>query len=272
MSTDTPYAFFLGDFNVGKSSLINALVRREALVTSRRETRALTTYVSRGVSDEPFYAGWSGGKGGLEALGHEEFLGIRFDQNPRAFRALSTRLPGLPFSRLTLVDTLGISSEIKDTVRVAALPGAENALLVVVTDIEYWSAKHTMDLIQHHRSIFGENLLVVANKADHLNANEILRLSDKASQRFESYGIKPAPRFIAVSARLEAARLNTPNEYRHRTKRDVRERCDAGMDALRVALYEFEAAHGAASPPEAEAVVNAPISQAFLKAFEGMAP
>lgn len=271
MSIETPYAFFVGDFNVGKSSLINALVRREALVTSRRETRAIPTYVSRGMSDEPFYAGWPGAGAPLEPLGHEEFLGTRLDHNPHGHRALSLRLPGLSFSRLTLVDTVGMSSEIRETIRLGAMPDIARALFVVVTDIEYWSAKHTMDLILHHRNLFGENLIVVANKADHLNASEILRLSDKATQRFESYGIKPAPRFIAVSARLEAARHNLPNEYRHRTKRDVRERCDAGMDALRVVLYEFEAAHGGGSPPEASDVINAPLSQTFLHAFEGSA-
>jgi len=272
MITDTPYAFFVGDFNVGKSSLINALVRREALVTSRRETRAIPSYVSRGLSDEPFYAGWKGPDAPLEALSHEESLGTRLDHNPHGLRALSTRLPGVPFSRLTLVDTVGMSSEIKETVRLANMADVARGLLVVVTDIEYWSAKHTMDFVLYHRNLFGENLIVVANKADHLNANEILRLSEKASQRFESYGIKPAPRFFPVSARLEAARHNLPNEYRHRTKRDVRERCDAGMDALRVALYEFEVAQCVGAPPEARNLINAPLSQSFLHAFEGTAP
>lgn len=266
MSTSTPYALFMGDFNVGKSSLVNALVRREALVTSRRETRAVTTYVSRGTSDEPFYGGWSGGP--IETLGHEEYLGTRLDMNPKGFKALSARLPGLPFSRLVLVDTVGTSSEIKASVRLTALADAPQALMVVVTDIEYWSARHTMEFIQHHRALMGESLLVVANKADHLNASEIQRLTDKATQRMEQFGIKPAPRFLAVSARLEAAR-HQGGEYRARTKRDVRERCDAGMDALRVALYEFEARHAAGEPADALGVVASPLSASFLEGFEG---
>lgn len=269
MNNSTPYALFMGDFNVGKSSLINALLRKEALVVSRRETRAVTTYVSRGTSDEPFYGGWPGTAGGIETLGHEEYLGTRLDQNPRSFTALSARLPDLPFSRLALVDTIGTSSEVKASVRLSALDDVKQALMIVVTDIEYWSAKHTMDFLLHHRGLMGEDLIVVANKADHLNASEIQRLCDKAAQRMENFGIRPAPRFLAVSARLEAARHQPHNEYRHRTKRDVRERCDAGMDALRVALYEFEARHAPGAQADALGVLQSPLSQSFLKAFEG---
>ena len=267
--TTTPYALFMGDFNVGKSSLINALLRRETLVVSRRETRAVATYVSRGTSDEPFYGGWKESSSTIETLGHEEYLGIRLDANPKGYGALSARLPDLPFSRLALVDTVGMSSEIKASVRINALDDVSQALMVVVTDIEYWSAKHTMQFIQHHRALLGDSLIVVANKADHLNASEIQRLCDKAAQRLEGFGIKPAPRFFAVSARLEAARGQQGNEYRQRTKRDVRDRCDAGMDALRVALYEFEARHAAGVPADAAGVLNAPVSRSFLKAFEG---
>lgn len=269
MSTTTPYALFMGDFNVGKSSLVNALVRREALVVSRRETRAVTTYVSRGASDEPFYGGWPGAAGAIDALGHEEYLATRLDLNPKGYTALSARLPELPFARLALVDTVGISSEIKATARINALDDLSRALMLVVTDIEYWSARHTMEFIEHHRRLMGDSLIVVANKADHLNASEIQRLCDKAHTRLEAFGIKPAPRFFAVSARLEAARYQPGNEYRQRTKRDVRDRCDAGMDALRVALYEFEARHTEPAAAEALAVINSPLSLSFLKAFEG---
>lgn len=262
----------MGDFNVGKSSLINALVRREALVTSRRETRAVTTYVSRGTSDEPFYGGWPGPGDGIDTLGHEEYLATRLDVNPKTYRVLSARLPELPFSRLALVDTIGTSSEIKASVRLNALEDVSQALMIVVTDIEYWSARHTMEFIQHHRGLMGDSFIVVANKADHLNASEIHRLCDKAASRMEQFGIKPAPRFFAVSARLESARSAGGNEYRSRTKRDVRERCDAGMDALRVALYEFEARHAAGAPAEALEVLTSPLSQSFLKGFEGAAP
>ena len=269
MSTSTPYALFMGDFNVGKSSLINALLRREALVTSRRETRAVMTYVSRGTSDEPFYGGWPGAGGAIDTLGHEEYLATRVDVNPKGYRVLSARLPELPFARLALVDTIGTSSEIKAAVKLNALDDVASALMLVVTDIEYWSARHTMEFIQHHRALMGESLLVVANKADHLNASEIQRLCDKAASRMEQFGVKPAPRFFAVSARLEAARHAGGNEYRTRTKRDVRDRCDAGMDALRVALYEFEARHATPTTTEALGLLTAPLSQSFLKGFEG---
>ena len=122
-----------------------------------------------------------------------------------------------------------------------------------------------------HQEIFGDRLYVVANKADHLNASDVERIQDKAVQRLEDYGITPAPRFFTVSARLEAARRAPRDEYRQRTKRRVRELCDAGFDALRVALYEFEAAHCA---PEGAATfedwVRSPLATSFIATQEGV--
>jgi hypothetical protein len=129
-----------------------------------------------------------------------------------------------------------------------------------------------MDFIAYHRQVFGENLVVVANMADHLNANEIRRISDRAPHRMELYGISPAPRFYALSARLELARGVRMNEYRNRTKRDVRDLCDAGFDALRVALYEFEAAHsGATVCPSFDSLLSAPLAASFVQKQEGVA-
>ena len=42
-----PSAFFMGDFNVGKSMLINALLRRDTLYSSNEESRALPTFIGR---------------------------------------------------------------------------------------------------------------------------------------------------------------------------------------------------------------------------------
>jgi hypothetical protein len=144
-------------------------------------------------------------------------------------------------------------------------------LVLVVTDIEYWAAKHTMDFIAFHQEQFGDSIMVVANKADHLNAQEIERIHQKASQRMEEYGINPAPRFFTISARLEQFRLEPKNEYRCRTKARVRELCDSGFDALRVALYEFEAARGRRFPrPALDAVVSMPLAASFLASHEGV--
>jgi len=264
--TSPPYALFMGDFNVGKSSIINALIRREALAVSRRETHCLPTFLARGHQDDSRYTGYRDGT--TDALSHEDFLAARYDANARNYAALAARLPDLPFQNLTLVDTPGMSSDMRASIRIQSLEELENALLVVLADIEYWSAKHTMDFIAHHTALFRGNLLVVANKADHLNASEIHRLCDKASARLEGFGIRPAPRFFAVSARLESARTAGHVEYRQRTKREVRERCDAGFDALRVALYEFEAARAVTTPAPPESIVSAPLPQSLVRALE----
>ena len=240
----TPTALFMGDFNVGKSALINALLRRDCLSVSREESHALPTFVTATSNAEPGYAALPAEEGQPETKSYQDFVGIRRDRNNDAgYVALAAVLPKMPFNRLVLVDTAGLSSDMLESVEVPQLNGEGEAMFVIVTDIEYWAAKHTMDFIAYHAEHFRGNLLVVANKADHLNADEIRRICDKAPKRMERYGITPAPPFFAVSARLENSRGLHPDEYRKRTKRAVCELCDADFDALRVALYEFETAH-----------------------------
>ena len=262
-----PCVLFTGDFNVGKSSLINALLRRDALFVSREESRALPTFLARGERTEACFAALCGDNGRVDDKGHDEFWDIRQDRNNEAnYIALAAQFPAIPFSQLVLMDTAGASSDSCTTVDVSDLACPEKAMLVVVTDIEYWASRHTMDFIAGHLDTFADALIVVANKADHLNASEIRRICEKAPGRMRSFGIHRPPRFLAVSARLELARYAAQSEYRHRTRREVRELCDAGMDALRVALYEFEASHipvnGAAT---LRRLMESPVVSSFLK-------
>lgn len=242
--TAPPCALFMGDFNVGKSAVINALLRRETLPACREESRALPTFIARADMGEARFAAWNRSGDEVDPKTHDEFLNIRKKTGSLDdYAALGALLPGTPFRNLALADTAGMSGDGFESPRLTLAQPQPPVLLVVVTDIEYWSAKHIMDFIAYHQPIFGESLLVAANKADHLNADEIRRLSDRARHRMESYGITPAPVFLPLSARLEMARGMQSNEYRMRMKREVRDRCDAGFDALRVALYEFEARH-----------------------------
>jgi hypothetical protein len=127
-----------------------------------------------------------------------------------------------------------------------------------------------MDFIDRHMEVFGDNLVVVANKADHLNASEIQRIADKAGKRMAQYGMERTPPFLAVSARLEMSRRDPEDEYRKRTKPAVRALCDAGFDALRVRLYEFEAAAaGVAGETDEHRFLKAPLAQAFVEKQKG---
>lgn len=241
---ELPGAIFAGDFNAGKSALINALIRREILFSARQESHTLPAFVGASSQATPSYAAMTGSGGPVTAKTHDAFLGTRRDGNTgMAHNAVAARVPGNPFGSLLLVDTAGTSTDTCKTVDYGHLTAPEKTLLILVTDIEYWSARHNMDAIAAHQETFGENLIVLANKADHLNAREIRRITEKAPQRMGDYGISPTPRFFALSARLESARREANNEYRNRTKPAVREACDAAFDAFRIALYEFEAAH-----------------------------
>ena len=267
-----PNALFVGDFNTGKSALINALLRRNILGATREESRALPTFIAGSAHGEASYAALSPNGGGIDLKAHEDFLLIRQDQsNLSGYTALAASLPGVPFHRLVLVDTAGTSSDSLETLEISELANQEHALMAVVTDMEYWSARHTMDFIAFHREIFGNNMLVLANKADHLNASDIQRICDRAPRRMEAYGISPAPRFLAVSARLELSRNGASDEYRRRTKRAVRDLCDSAFDALRVALYEFEAAHCEPLRPTFEQLLSAPLTASFIRTQQGAA-
>lgn len=269
--TPSPCVFVVGDFNVGKSTLLNAMLRQEVLHSSREEGRALPTFVTRVSDTHDRYAALSRSDGSLIPKTHDEFLHIRKAEESSAnFKALAAGCVRSPFNSLVLVDTAGMSTDVCQSVEIAGLSDQEDGLLLVVTDIEYWAAKHTMDFIAYHQEQFGESLIVVANKADHLNAIDIDRIQDKAADRMEEYGIHPAPRFLTLSARLEQFRHEPRNEYRCRTKRRVRELCDAGFDALRLALYEFEAARCRREPrPGIDAVLSMPLAASFIAVQEG---
>jgi len=267
-----PCAFVVGDFNVGKSTLLNALVRREILHTSREEGRAVPTFIGRNGEAADRFAALGVDGAGVTSKSHEEFLRVRHEGGKAApARALAAGCATSPFRDLLLVDTSGMSSDACESAEIANLATPESALLLVVTDIEYWASKHTMDFVAFHREIFGERLYIVANKADHLNGGEIERIRAKAAHRLEDYGIEPAPRFFTVSARLEAARRLPRDEYRSRTKPRVRELCDSGFDALRVALYEFEAAHCHRNTQATmEEWLRAPLATSFIATQEGV--
>jgi GTP-binding protein EngB required for normal cell division len=271
-STPSPCVFVVGDYNTGKSTLLNALLRQEVLHTSREEGRALPTFLCRISENHDRFAAVSARDSSLIPKTHDEFLRIRREEEqPPSFRALAAGCVHAPFNNLVLVDTAGMSTDACESMEIADLKDQEDGLVLVVTDIEYWAAKHTMDFIAFHQEQFGDSIFVVANKADHLNAQEIERIHQKAAQRMEEYGITPAPRFFTLSARLEQFRNEPRNEYRCRTKARVRELCDSSFDALRVALYEFEAARGRrfARPPLDE-VVAMPLAASFLASHEGV--
>jgi GTP-binding protein EngB required for normal cell division len=263
----SPTVVFIGDFNVGKSALVNSLLRRETLLCGREETRGLPTFLARSDRREAEYVAYHSGDGTLTPKSHEEFLNIHHERgNEAGYSALGAGLPVTPFSNLVFIDTAGMSSDILDSTDVTHLADDDNLLVVVVADIDYWAAKHTLDMIAAHRENYGHSLLVVANKADRLNYDEIRRISERAQKRMEAYGISPAPAFFALSARLEAARAQGDNEYRQRTKESVRECCAGGFDAFRVALYEFEAVQNAQNPaPPFEDIFSTPLSSSFIE-------
>ena len=260
-----PMAFFVGDFNTGKSTIINALLREPVLRVERHESHALPTLVYRGGQAAAQFGALPPDYKHLHRKSLSQFQAIRDDEtNTVGYRALAAQTPSCPFSRLTLVDTAGASSD-RDGSAPPEFGAVRHGLMVVVTDIEYWSSKHNLDLIASYRDAFGDALVVVANKTDHLNMSEIDRVCKKAAQRMEEYGITPAPRFFALSGRLEALRGDRADEYRRRTKPSVRAHCDAAFDAFRLALFEFESACLGAAAVEELDLFKAPLAQSVIR-------
>ena len=241
-ATPEAAALFVGDFNVGKSSVLNALMRRNLLFTSREESRTPPVFLTRSGEETIAYSAYNPEEKTFTEQSHTQFLSTRRHGRTKCpFSALSVLVPQFPFTRLTLIDTPGTSTEVAEDTLLPAGKAADKSLIVLVTTVEYWPARHTLALITDYAERFSGRFLVVANMADQLNHGDILRIRDKAAQRIESHSHVKAPPFYIVSAKLEFARRNQDDEYRHRVKREVRDICDAGFDALRVALYEFEA-------------------------------
>lgn len=238
----SPMALFIGDFNTGKSTLLNALLKFDLLYMSRTESHALPAFLNIGGPGAPLYWRLEAEQASPTKTTRNKWLSLRGkgEEAPEEL-AVGAHTHHHPFGELVLVDTPGQSSDVQDQIDLSAWGADPRIMLVIVADIEYWNARHTIALIQRHEASFAGRILVVANKADHLNADEIARIADKAHQRMERAGVAAPPAFIPLSARLELARhLEPDDEYRHRTKRPVRQWCDWGFDQLRVRLYEFE--------------------------------
>ncbi|NLN93397.1 MAG: hypothetical protein GX130_08840 [Candidatus Hydrogenedens sp.] len=247
-------ALFIGDFNVGKSSVLNALIRRNLLFTSREESRTPPVFLARTGDDVITYSGYNPAEKDFVNQSHSQFLSMRrHGRTECPFTAMSALIPRFPFTGLMLVDTPGTSTEIQEQCLLPRDAALERSLVVLVTTVEYWAARHTLALITEYTERFAGRFVVVANMADQLNHKEILRIRDKASKRIESLSQSAAPPFYIVSAKLEHGRPDPEDEYRRRVKSEVRDLCDAGFDALRVALYEFEAA---CQTPEAACPLN----------------
>jgi len=263
-SVPTPFVFFVGDFNAGKSTVINALLRDETLRCDRRESHALPTFIARGESATAQFSALPPDYKTPHRKSLSQFQGLRDDDtNTDNYRALHALTPANPFARLVLVDTAGMSGDM-GSAPAPEFQDTRDAMMVVVTDIEYWSSKHNLDLIAEYAEAFGDSLIVIANKADHLNVNDIKQIVNKAPQRMEDYGITQPPRFFAVSARLELLRHEETDEYRRRTKPTVRQWCDGAFDAFRVALYEFEATALTAPPMPELDLLKTPLAQSVV--------
>ncbi len=243
-------AVFMGDFNTGKSLLINALVRHDILFISRDESRTPPVFIARGDGGDPVFGARQKGESAPELKSHEQFLSTRHIKGaPCDSDALGALVPDMSFRRLVFVDTPGASTDDNRPAILKPAPALDNTLFVLTTTLEYWPARHTMALIKEYHAHFPGRFVIAANMTDQMNASEIRRVRDRARQRLERHGVTPAPPLFPLSARLEMARRMPGDEYRRRIKTEVRELCDAGFDAFRVALYEFEAN---ASPNHAE--------------------
>ncbi|MBI2431362.1 MAG: 50S ribosome-binding GTPase [Candidatus Hydrogenedentes bacterium] len=265
-----PMAFFVGDFNVGKSALINALLRSPLLSMSGEESRSLPTFVVAGAA-APEVLGYSRRDRRSQPMTLDDFAGLRGNNGRAAkWNALAASVPESPFARLALVDTPGMSSDTLETMQIETLSHQEQALLVLVADIEYWFAKHTMDFIAYHQQIFKRSLMIVANKADLMNASELARIQEKAARRMEDYGIVPAPAFHVLSARLELVRRAPHDDARRKTKAKVRDMCDISFDRFRLALYEFERrCPGEDAHLPLTSVLQSPLAASFLAQQDG---
>jgi len=235
-----PHAILIGDFNTGKSTVVNALLKEDLVYTSRTESHSLPAFLGASAKGAPVY--WRAGEEGPVKTTRKKWLSLRGTgaEAPEE-RALGMNASAHPFSSLILVDTPGLSGDSQAHIDLNSLGADPDVLLVLVTDIEYWNARHTIELIGRHIDAFRDRLMLLGNKADHLNLDEITRIAAKARNRMERAGIADPPEFLPVSARLELARHTTEDdEYRHRTKRPVRQQCDWSFDQFRVRLYEFE--------------------------------
>jgi len=248
-----PAVAFWGDFNVGKSALINALIHQPLLEVVRGESTPGFIFIAN-----------NGGDGQIcwyrfDALTHdcsvfEQKAMIKWSLTNPTCASKHNRdiivgyLPNLPFSRMVMVDSQGFSSARYDSDARDYLRDAPFEMLsVMVINCEYVGAKHSMEILKEIYESHPDRTVVALNGVDCLELDEILSLQKRTPKRLSTFGIQHVPPIYYLSAKLECERYQKGNQkYRESCKQAVIELCDIQFDRFRLFLYSWEAQHSTA--------------------------
>ena len=192
----------LGEFNRGKSSLINALLQRDVLPTDVLPTTALLHVVESG-TEEACDVVYTDGR--VEHLGIDglPFLASISPDKAATVRYVSVQLPGVPLldQGVVLIDTPGVN-DLRDTraeITVNILPYADAAIFVLDPAAPLTRSEAdflTSRVLESHI----DSILFVLGKADRLDSEELEEALAGAESRLRAVLKRPVT-VIPVSPR-----------------------------------------------------------------------
>jgi len=209
---DLPFfrVMFVGKYNSGKSTLINAFLGKELLPVEAIPTKRPITYILAG-KEEKLY---SESKQGDITI-HASLDNLRDKRNELIMNArrISLFLPTDTLSDdLCFIDTPGLEDPNQDfsdmTIQEAPLADA----LVMVMDIGYAESKteyaFLKDLLSNDRD---RKVFIVLNKSDTRSANEISKIFDRFRNLMETLNIQEN-RIFVLSAKKACEKIFSKNE------------------------------------------------------------
>ncbi len=218
---------FAGSFSAGKSSLVNALLRRPVLPVSPLPcTPILTTIIKAETGREQAVVEWKDGS--VEILEDLSLVSREAKQMGDRARELTVMLDdALLADGVSLVDTCGLESTVHDVIPLEELP--RSAAFIYVKGAEVGDLTKAEDdfLREISRHITSDQLIVVVNKSDRVSADAVQQLKKKIGDRHEADGLRNVPVFV-TSATDEAGQTGEldalRDELRHRAAVSIPEK------------------------------------------------
>lgn len=194
-------AAFLGEFNAGKTTIINAVLQRQLLPAFDVPTTALVTEIAQADKDLAFVI--STNDDGQESRSPISFAALAdhitdTDMNKKVFVGLKDL--SLTTPNLLLIDTPGIASinETHDDITYGYLPQVDIAF-VVINPNSGDLPRTLIDFLDQFPQDLLDKIYFVISRADQLPVKALQEVKEKVTASLQP--LIPAPKVLSVSAK-----------------------------------------------------------------------
>lgn len=191
---------FIGRFSVGKSTLINSLLKKDLLPSSTGSTTSKLAFIKKG-NENFINVNYIDGNSNREELSKPIIEKLSSDNRVLDFEIY---LSDFPFDNVVFVDTPGVEdvNNLREDVTYGYLPTAD--VIIFVLDVSNILTKSELEFyLNHISSNYQDKVFLVFNKAD-MEDQAFSEIETKIEETLEGLEINKNNRFI-VSARNHLA-------------------------------------------------------------------